>query len=146
MPASPPREHKNLHRPRRGRSGMTQRGPALVRIALFSLVFGVVALALVQPSLAGTPDSPEVQDPVGDVTITGGLANRPAGVPLLGPANFAAIVIVKGYVSANNTTVKITVELNAAPSTDATAKYNVTFAVANGNSSTNRSVQRLGTA
>jgi hypothetical protein len=125
---------------------MHQRGPALVRFSLFCLFAGALIVALVQPSLAGTPDSPEVQDATGDVAITGGLADRPAGVPFLQPANFDAIDIVKAYVSANNTTVKLTLQTVAAPSTDATAKYNLTFNITTGADTTTRSVQRLGTA
>lgn len=124
---------------------MHQRGPALVRIALFCLVFGAFALVLVQPSLAGTPDAPEVQDATGDVAVDGGIDGIPPGTPVLGAPTFDEIDIVKAYVAANNTTVKITLQTAAAPSEAATAKYNLTFKITTGTNSTNRSVQRLGT-
>jgi hypothetical protein len=122
---------------------MNQRGPALVRIALLSLVLGAFALALVQPSLAGTPDAPEVQDPAGDVTVTAGTI--PAVPPVLPAPTFNEIDILKGYVQSNNTTVKIVLLMAAPPSTAATAKYNATFNITTGTTVTSRSVQRLGT-
>lgn len=50
---------------------MTQRGPALVRIALFCLFFGAFAMGLVQPVQAGTAEAPEIQDPAGDQALLG---------------------------------------------------------------------------
>lgn len=50
---------------------MNQRGPALVRIALLSLVFGAFGLALVEPAQAGTEAAPEIQDPADDQEILG---------------------------------------------------------------------------
>ena len=45
---------------------MTERGPAMVRIALLGVLFAALGLALLQPSSAGTSADPEVTDPAGD--------------------------------------------------------------------------------
>lgn len=123
---------------------MNQRGPALVRIAIFSLVFGAIALALVQPSMAGTPDSPEVQDAAGDVQVTPGTI--PTVSPITSNPNYDGIDIIKGYVQANNTTVTIVLQMNGATNNAAGTKYNATFTIVTGGNETNRSVQRLADA
>lgn len=129
---------------------MHQRGPALVRVALFSLLFGSLALALVQPSMAGSEAAPEVTDAAGDaIETTAGLV--PGGddadlPPPLGSntANVPAIDILKGYVQGSNTSVLI--GLVFAGDVAATATYNVTFNIVSGASNKSFSVQRAGSA
>ncbi len=60
---------------------MTQRGPALVRIALFSLLFGALMLALLTPAQGGTEAAPEIQDPANDQKLFGQAAQPACGTP-----------------------------------------------------------------
>ncbi|MEK6976257.1 MAG: hypothetical protein AABY18_07945 [Candidatus Thermoplasmatota archaeon] len=114
---------------------MHQRGPALVRFALFSLIFGAFALALVQPSLAGSEAAPEVTDPSGDVDAPAAEPDLTAVPGLTEAAIFDGIDILKGYVQGSNTTVLIGLVFQGDVFTDPEegAVYTVTFNItANG--------------
>jgi hypothetical protein len=54
------------------------RGSAAVRLALWTLLFASLAMALVQPAQAGTEEAPEIQDPANDRALFG-------QAPLCGP-------------------------------------------------------------
>jgi hypothetical protein len=60
---------------------MSQRGPAVVRFSLLLLVFAAFAMALVQPSQAGTEAAPEIQDPAHDQELADQAAQPACGTP-----------------------------------------------------------------
>lgn len=83
---------------------MTQRGPALVRIALFCLFFGAFAMGLVQPAQAGTEEAPEIQDPAGDSIFPAGhdivavwIEQTPVDVPDAGPALHLRVRVAEDF-------------------------------------------------
>lgn len=87
---------------------MQQRGPAIVRIALFSLLFGAFAMALVQPVQAGTETAPEIQDGAGDQSILGLVPQTQTG---------GALDILAVWISNETATdFRINIKTSAAPS------------------------------
>jgi hypothetical protein len=60
------------------------RGPAAVRLALWTLATASFALALAQPAAAGTEAAPEIQDPAGDQAVAMGGGPAPCDVNCVG--------------------------------------------------------------
>lgn len=115
-------------------------GTATVRLSLWMLLVASFAMALVQPTQAGTAAAPEVQDPAGDVAVD----NLLGDIPVIGESgDFGDIDIISGYFTINGTNLDLRLTMNA--TADQGGLYNATFNVTSGATSTPFSVQRAGT-
>lgn len=109
----------------------SSRGVATVRMALLSLVFALLATALMEPASAGTADAPEVQDPANDIIRSG--VGPLVGTPAQAARAWTEIDIIKAFFTINGTNLTTTLTMVGAPAATATyaASFNVTPAGGN---------------
>ena len=87
-------------------------GTAAVRLSLWMLLFAALVTSLLQPTSAGTPEAPEIQDPAGDHEV---LALAPPCVPQAG-CQFGGMDIVSVWIDAETETqFNVNILLSAAP-------------------------------
>lgn len=91
---------------------MSQRGPAVVRFSLLLLVFAAFAMALVQPSQAGSEAAPEIVDPANDHAVGDEV---PAGPPA--SVSNSADVVAAWFENETADQVTLIVKTSAGPAT-----------------------------